>query len=243
MERLRLTQKERESLIKDITECITNAKDIHELGDIVELLPPISTKRVKKPKLFITAEAYLKMQELVKQYDVEISWHGLVKRDLKKNAYLIYDIILFPQINTSTSTSTEQEAYAKWLTEIMMDEDETRFNDMRMHGHSHVNMSVYSSAVDDTYQTDLLTNIEDDDFYIFMILNKKQEMCVLLYDYAQNIVFDTKDIAIHVISEDKKSITNWAQNQIKTYCKKPVVKYPRTAQATIYDYENYYGRH
>ena len=108
-----------------------------------------------------------------------------------------------------------------------MDEDESKFDDMRMHGHSHVNMSVFSSAIDDEYQRNLITNIKDGDYYIFLILNKRHDICALLYDYDKQILFETKDLNIRIISDKNESISGWAAKQIKENCKKPKVTYPR----------------
>ena len=227
MDRLRITKEQQELLIQEAIKQIESANTVAELGDLGKLLPPVDTKKIKKPTIFIQAHAYLKMMELVMQSDVEISWHGLVKKDKKQNAYLIYDILVFPQINTASSTNTDQDEYAKWLQDIMMDEDESKFDDMRMHGHSHVNMSVFSSAIDDEYQRNLITNIKDGDYYIFLILNKRHDICALLYDYDKQILFETKDLNIRIISDKNESISGWAAKQIKENCKKPKVTYPR----------------
>ena len=235
MNRLRLTKEHQELLIQEAINQIETANTIAELGELGKLLPPLDTKKLKKPTIFIRANAYLKMQELVMQSDVEISWHGLVKRDIEKNAYLIYDILVFPQVNSATSTNTDQTEYAKWVQEIMMDEDESKFDDMRMHGHSHVNMNVFSSGVDDEYQKNLITNIKDGDYYIFLILNKKHDICALLYDYNQQILFETKDLNIRVITDTNESISVWAANQIKNNCKKPPYTRPQYRQTPIYN--------
>lgn len=223
MEKLRLSPKERTDFLSEVTN-IVDRGTLSQLTNLSGLVTPLDVKKVKKPTIYITTDTMAKMEALVKESPVEISWHGLVKRNKEKGCYLIYDIILFPQINSAAATNTDQEEYAKWLMNIMNDPDESKFDDMRMHGHSHVNMGVYSSGIDDGYQSELLTNIQDGDYYIFLILNKKKDLCALLYDYDQQILFKTTDITIEVVSTDKKSITNWAADQIKEFCKKPEPK-------------------
>lgn len=220
MKKLRLSPTEREMFLSNVQN-IVKKNTMEQLKDLSDYIPELDETTIKKPTIYIPAEIMLKMEALVTASPVEISWHGLVKRHSETNSYLIYDILVFPQINSSAATNTDQEEYGKWLTEIMNDEDENKFDNMRMHGHSHVWMNVFSSGIDDGYQTELLTNIKDGDYYIFMILNKKREMCVLLYDYNQQVMFETKDITINIVDSDRMSITKWATTQMEQYCRKP----------------------
>ena len=99
------------------------------------------------------------------------------------------------------------------------------FENMRLHGHSHVNMGVFSSGVDDQYQKDLIKNTKDGDFYIFLILNKKREICALLYDFNQQILFKNNDITLTVLDKDGKNPNDWAKEIIKENCTYPEPKY------------------
>ena len=50
-----------------------------------------------------------------------------------------------------------------------------------MHGHSHVNMGTSPSATDTKLQEDHLAQLQDNDFYIFLIVNKKREIwCTIM---------------------------------------------------------------
>ena len=68
--------------------------------------------------------------------------------------------------------------------------------------------------------TNLTQNIDDGDFYIFLILNKKREMYILLYDFEHNILFDKKDLDI-IIPLNNINLTEWAENTIKENVTKP----------------------
>lgn len=189
---------------------------------------------IKKPKVFIEADAYIKMLELIRQSDVEISWHGLVERNLEENTYTVYDILVFPQINTATTTTGDEEKFAEWQMGLIQDMD-FPYEDLRMHGHSHVNMSVFSSGVDDQYQKDILAKVKDGDYYLFLIMNKKLEICPLLYDFNQKILFEKDDIKIEIVSNYEGGLRNWASNQISKYCKTQSFTYSRQ--------KNYYPRY
>lgn len=227
MKKIRITEQEKKDLKKEINEIIEKALDSSEISAITIKPKDLNEKlldksKVVKPEIYIPVNVLEKMFALVDESSVEIQWHGLVKR--KENKYWIYDILMFPQKNSAARTDTDDDKYADWLTNIMQDENPDKFDDLRMHGHSHVNMQVYSSSIDDTYQEQILANLKENDFYIFMVMNKKREVCTLLYDYVQNILFETADIEIYKTT-GKEILKTWAEAQIKEYCEKPTYTY------------------
>jgi len=223
MKKLRLTAEEKNMLLQDVEhtlkEICKNNISVFEYTkkDVQDFLNNLTDNTVEKPTLMIVAEVYTKMYELVKQSDIELQWHMLVERDIKTNNYLIYDIMLFPQINSGVSTTTDEKAFAEWQMNLIKD-PEFPIEDLRGHGHSHVNMNVYSSGIDDAYQRDLITKVEDGDYYIFLVLNKRMEMFALIYDFRQQILFETKDIDIKIMYCGT-DIRKWCTDQIKLYCK------------------------
>lgn len=236
MQHLRLKENNISEILKNIELTLRQTTQASNLKiDITDYLPKKEFK--EKPRIYIKNDIYEKMFALVTESDVEISWHLFINRDEDK--YYVYDIILFPQINGSTSTTTDQDEYAKWMTDLMQNKHIV-FENLRGHGHSHVNMNVFSSAIDDQYQEDLLHSVIDDDYYIFFILNKKREMCVLLYDFKSQTLFETRDLEVIILDSKDDPIKSWAEAQIKEYCKKPSTPsnkrlYPKT------DYYYHYG--
>lgn len=171
----------------------------------------------KKPRLYISETVYNKMYQLVEQSSTEISWHGFVKRDEEDHLlYYWYDIIMFPQYNTGTTTTTDDAEYAEWLEKQMTHKN---FNDMRLHGHSHVRMSVTPSAVDMKYREELTTNLKNDDFYIFCIFNKAEDMSLMIYDAEQEIIFENNDITWQIDSKSMSTAAEWAAKVIKNNVK------------------------
>lgn len=222
MKKLRLTIEEEEALmrtIKDkfILDCRSNISDFsYSKEDVKEFLKTLETESVVKPEIWIKADAYTKMYELVRQSPVEIQWHGLVKKE--GNIYTIYDILLFPQTNSAAATNSDQNEFAEWQMNLIKDIN-FPIHEMRMHGHSHVNMGVYSSGIDDAYQRDLISKVDNGDYYIFLVLNKKTEMFALLYDFEQQVLFDSSDITICIEDDKENDIKKWCKEQIETYCK------------------------
>lgn len=150
----------------------------------------------KKPNVVFTSEAWLKINALVDNCSTEIGWHGVVEK--KKNVFYITDVLVYPQKVTAATVSADDKEYPKWLMNIP---DET-FNKIRMQGHSHVNFGVTPSGTDNDFYNKLLQNMDKDEFYIFMIINKRKELNVWIYDFKSNIIFEKADILVDVLTSN-----------------------------------------
>ena len=216
MKRLRANDQEKASFINRIIQKFKEEKSNIEDFSIDDIKKEFSEipEEVVKPTIYVTADAYMQMLELINQSPVECSWHGLVTRDEENNTYTVYDILVFPQINSATSTTTDEKEFAEWQTQLIMDPT-FPIEDLRLHGHSHVNMNVFSSGVDDRYQKDLITKVEDGDYYIFFIMNKKMEICIFLYDFKQQIMFEKKDLNFDILTSEGYCIRKWAEEELE----------------------------
>lgn len=245
MKKLKFTQDDKAKILASIAEQLnksfrTKGIENFKIDDLKKDLSALP-ENIVQPNIYITTSAYVKMLELVRQSPIEISWHGLVKRDIEKQTYLIYDVLVFPQINSATTTTADEEGFAKWQTELISDMN-FPIEDLRMHGHSHVNMQVFSSGVDDKYQEDLIHKVEDGDYYIFLIFNKKSDLCALLYDFDQNILFESDDIYMDVIDNDGSELCKWASYEIKENCKEETKVWPKATKSSSPSYwDGYYG--
>lgn len=152
-------------------------------------------------KVYFTPLAWTKMYALLREFSSEVAWHGVADRygDDEKNEYIISDILVYPQTVSGTNVEMDEEEYAKW---IMENGDDERFFSIRMQGHSHVNMATSPSSVDLQHQADILTQVPEDGFYIFMIYNKRLEKTVKIYDMKKNIMFEDKDITVSLVGSE-----------------------------------------
>ena len=149
--------------------------------------------------VFFTHEAWQKMQALIKGFDKEVAWHGLAYRgEDGKDEYFITDILVYPQEVTGATVNTDQEKYQMWL----MNHEDDVFNNIRMQGHSHVNMGVTPSGVDNSLYERILEQLDDEMFYIFLIYNKKGDKTFKIYDLAKNILFETSDVTVKILEDD-----------------------------------------
>lgn len=174
-----------------------------------------------------TTTAWLKMWALVTTERGEIGWHGIVEK-VNKGMYIIKDILMYPQYVTGTTVQTDDVGYGNWLHKELSDDE---INNLRFHGHSHVNMSTSPSGVDTTWYNEILQGLGNDDFYIFGIFNKREEIFMEIYDLAENTIYEKTDITINVILEDNNYLNNWVESAKKQSLKekpKPEVTTEKT---------------
>jgi len=150
--------------------------------------------------VYFSERAWYKMQALVCEFDKEVAWHGIAHRgeDFDKNEYYITDIVVYPQEVTGATVEMDTAEYGKWLCDNYEDE---RFNNIRMQGHSHVNMNTSPSGVDLTHQEEIVKQLTDEMFYIFVIWNKHNSSNIRIFDMKKNILFDDDDISYEVLSD------------------------------------------
>ena len=150
-------------------------------------------KSDRRVTIVIDPVAYAKMTTIIMSESQEVGWHGISER---KNAreFLIKDILVYPQQVTASTVDTDEEEYAKWLIQV----PEEHFNDLHFHGHSHVNMGVFPSATDMGHREKITSQLGDEDYYIFMIWNKKLEWSAAVYDMASNTLYETADVDVKI---------------------------------------------
>lgn len=174
--------------------------------------------------IFLSSVAFAKMTALIQQFDSEVAWHGVVKRDPDNpTVFRITDILVYPQTVTGATVNTDQVAYQSWLYSF----DDDVFDNIRMQGHSHVRMSPSPSGVDTTHQEQILGQIKDDDYYIFMIWNKSFDHWVCIFDLKNNTLYEKSDVDVLVgdegmdlaafIDESKKIVTSRSYAPATTY--------------------------
>ena len=152
-----------------------------------------------------TTVAWLKMWSLVHTEKGEIGWHGIVEK-VNKGMYIIKDILVYPQYVTGVTVQTDDVGYGNWLHKELEDD---QINNLRFHGHSHVNMGTTPSGVDTTWYNEILQGLSTDDFYIFGIFNKREDFFMEIYDLAENTIYEKSDITMNVILEDGNYLNNW----------------------------------
>ena len=163
-------------------------------------------KFINKPTLFISNDAYLKMQEYIAQSKKEIGWLGTCSR--KDNDYIINNVYLFEQEVHETTCEITEEGLNKFALELMEKPNGMDiWNNICLWGHSHVNMGVLPSSQDNKQLDFFLKNMKEG-FFIRYIGNKRGEIGLKIVDIDKNIILDEKEINIKRImtEEDVKQI-------------------------------------
>lgn len=194
---------------------------------------PLKIENHEKAILEFTQDAMTKIKTLVKLCDKEIAWHGTVTKSgtKKKPVYTVTDVFMFPQEVTAATVKGIPSEYAVWNASLP---DEV-YSHMRFHGHSHVNMGVTPSGVDTNYQEEMLETLED--FYIFLIINKRDDMWTKIVDVQDNIVYDKEDIEVRVTGANK--FDDWAAKTIKENLKEVTVVRQSTVTPAKTAHETY----
>lgn len=191
----------------------------------------------RKATLYFTELAYLKMLTLVREFDKEVAWHGIAKRhETEEDAYVISDILVYPQEVTGATVNTDQEKYQMWL----MNHEDDVFNNIRMQGHSHVNMGTTPSTVDTSLYERILDQLDDTMFYIFLIWNKRNEKTIKIYDLANNVLFETADVTVSLI-EDGTGMEKFLKTAKEMVQDKKYTPTTPTNYGKPYGYGGYYG--
>ena len=182
--------------------------------DIKELLEAhIAEKHLIEPNIFITPGAYVKMRKLVDDTSTEIGWYGIVNKYPGLNeVYVIEDIIVYPQRVTGATCVQDDDK----MFEFEMSLTTEQVNHKRFHGHSHVNMGVTPSGVDEQFYQDILSQVND--YFIITITNKRNEYTVKFYDVANNILYS--DLPIRVLEDSGNALDIWYE-EVKTKLSEP----------------------
>ena len=165
----------------------------------------------RRAMLYFSPTAWIKMTALVSEFSTEVQWHGLVSR-VSEDEFEVYDIIVPPHRVTAATVTSDQEKYTEWINSL----DDDTFNNLRFHGHSHVNMAVTPSTVDTDYRRDIITQLpradeNNDVFYIFLIINKSHYWSAEIYDLTNNALYSTvdKEIDMRVLLDDGDDVESF----------------------------------
>lgn len=120
-----------------------------------------------------------KMLDLVMKNDTEIGWYGICER--RKDDIYVKDILVYPQIDGDAHVTTQGlPEYDQWIIGL----DNETVNNIRLAGHSHVNFDVRPSATDRQDELVTISQLGDDDYFLFLILNKRLEFDLRYYNGA-----------------------------------------------------------
>ena len=183
--------------------------------DVKDILEEYMNERQSaEPQVFITSEAYIKMRTLVDKTSTELGWYGFVsKLPGLDNVYVIEDIIVYPQ--KVTGATCEQDEDRMFEFEMSLTTEQVRAR--RFQAHSHVNMGVTPSGVDEAFYQDLLSQVRD--YYIIMVTNKRGDNHIRFYDMENNIVYT--ELELKILLDNGTDVDKWYQEEVNNNLSKP----------------------
>ena len=149
-----------------------------------------------KIRIIFTPEACLQMFMLVAANPDEIAWHGTVDRQ-SDTEFVVDRILLYPQVVTGSTVTADEKKYAEWLTS----QPDGVFSRLRLQAHSHVNMPVSPSSADLDQQASIVKQLSGEDYYIFMIVNKRFEINAWICDLKTGMRYDRSGIDVVLIND------------------------------------------
>lgn len=149
--------------------------------------PTVKILEICAPEVLINPNALVKMQLYVDGCTDEIGWLGTARRN--DNIYIIDDVFLFEQEVHGATTEINPEGLSKFAEELLQKpEGMDIWNNMKVWGHSHVNMSTSPSGQDDKQMETFSQNGHD--WFIRIIANKNGSLRIDLYDYKLGLIYN-----------------------------------------------------
>ena len=194
----------------------------------------------RKAKIYISEIAWMKITTLLREFNKEVAWHATAFRLPDCDDYYIKDILVYPQTVTASTVDMDVEKYAQWLQEGIMAGDE-RFDHIRCQMHSHVNMGVFASGTDIQHQEEILEQLRDNGFYIFMIWNKRHDAYMRIFDMEKNVLFEKEDIEWLVLDDTigLSKFLDEAKKVVKEHVYQPAYTGMSGNQGWYKNYQNY----
>lgn len=181
-------------------------------------------------ELYILPEARQKMELYCDLSDGEIGWLAYVEKfDIQ--GFLITDCILLKQEVHSTTTEIDPTALLEFWNATPIEKQ----CQIKMWGHSHVNMSPTPSGQDDS-QMEYFK--DGNPWFIRLITNKKREYHIDIYDYEHGL-------KIHLDAAELKTFNPHAselRKSIEEEIKEKVSKKEYKATTSTSSYGSSYGK-
>lgn len=154
-----------------------------------ERLNPTTTMKVLQqvvPFVYIERDALNKMFLYVDGCSDEIGWLCTATREGR--TITIHDAYLFEQEVHATTTEITPEGLTNFAMALMEDPNGVEiWNNMKVWGHSHVNMAVMPSGQDDSQMNTFKDGGHD--WFIRIIANKKGDLKVDMYEYSSGLIY------------------------------------------------------
>lgn len=171
------------------------------------------------PDVYVSKIALVKMKVFVENCDKEVGWLGTAYQD--KGTIYIDDMMLFDQEVSSVTTDISVEGLTSFGEKLLaLPNGVDIWNSIKVWGHSHVNMGVTPSSVDDKQMITFKDNGHD--WFIRIIGNKSGDLRIDLYNYKLGITYKNLPWKVLYTQEELNLIEQIAklEEQLENYNEK-----------------------
>ncbi|RKJ75642.1 hypothetical protein D7X33_16630 [Butyricicoccus sp. 1XD8-22] len=214
MRALKLTPKIKEQILKDFLKALDQVPFAN--GPLNYQYAMEQSGQAGHASIEFSTKAYFKTISYLTFCDKEVGWYGLIERGKKDNEFFVSDIFLYPQFVTAASVRSPQKEFAKWQDGFSAED----FKKLRFFCHSHANMVPTPSGYDLEVQQEITSQLHDDQFFVFMIMNKKHDFWAKICDCEHNRVYEDADIEIvlpYVSGVHEEDIEQEIADNVKSY--------------------------
>lgn len=175
---------------------------------------------IKPMQVWITPLAMHKMTVYTALSSDEVGWLGIVE-ELDNGDFRITDTYLTKQQVHGCTCELLPEGISELAIGFLREpEGDKLFNSLRLWGHSHVNMGVSPSSQDDKQ---LETLSEHSDWFIRLIMNKRGDVSVTLYDKIRGLIIEelpwSVDYGLNMVDEIRKELEEKVSKIVPQYTK------------------------
>lgn len=172
-------------------------------------------------ELYILPQARQKMEIYCDLAEGEIGWLAFVEKF--DTGFLITDCALLKQEVHSTTTEITPEGLLEFWNSTPVE----RQSQIKLWGHSHVNMSPTPSGQDNS-QMDYFK--DGNPWFIRLITNKKREYYIDIYDYANGIKVHMDQADLRTYNPEESTLRKTIEDEIKEKVTKK--EYKSTSSST-----------
>lgn len=212
-----MLEETRAALTEKVEKFLEELKNKNLINGTIKFEQPYEypTESCIRPEIEFSPEAWMKMTALIATNKGELAWYGVVDRKDEAHFY-VSDILVYPQVVTGATVDHDEGERSKWFAEMPR---EIR-SKCRLQAHSHVDFSPTPSGEDMNSRKDFLKYLSGNEYMIYMIINKKYEFTVAIYDLETNTIYKNNEVDI-VVRAGETNLFDWYKKEniekIKTY--------------------------
>jgi hypothetical protein len=162
----------------------------------------LNEKRLIAPKVVFDHKAYEWIRAIVDMHEDEVGFYAFVDQRAN-NIFFIRDVY-YPKHDMTNDATCEisPDGQIDILVQLYKAGKEDDAINLKVWGHSHVNMGIKGSSQDHNQAIKMVE--ENSSYVVRIIVNKRMDVGISIYDYSNNMIFD--DVCYEIDLTDLEAI-------------------------------------